>query len=107
MNNELHKKIHHLIQSHNIIVFMKGNKLMPMCSFSNTVIQILNKFNIDYHTINVSDNNILKNEIKRYSQWATIPQVYINGKFIGGADIIMDLYKTSKLHELLEKSTSS
>lgn len=107
MNHELHEEIHHLIQSHSIIVFMKGNKLIPMCSFSNIVIQILNKFNIHYHTINILDNEALRKEIKIYSQWPTFPQVYINGKLIGGADIILDLYQTSKLHELLEKSTNS
>ena len=104
MNNEMHNYIHELIEQHKIIVFMKGEKLMPMCGFSNTVIEILNLFNIDYHTVNVLENESLRNEIKIYSQWPTIPQVYINREFIGGADIIIDLYKSNKLQEILEKT---
>jgi len=93
-----------LIKNHKVIVFMKGEQEMPMCGFSNTVIQILNKFNINYHTINVLENNRIRQEIKTYSQWPTIPQVYINGDFIGGADIILQLYEENKLHEIIEKA---
>lgn len=107
MNNELYNTIDDLIKAHKIIVFIKGEKIMPMCGFSNTVIQILNSFNINYHTVNVLENEDMRNQIKRYSQWPTIPQVYINGEFIGGADIILDLYKKSQLEEILEKCINS
>lgn len=107
MNNKLYNTIDDLIKTHKIIVFMKGEKMMPMCGFSNTVIQILNSFNINYHTVNVLENEDMRNQIKRYSQWPTIPQVYINGEFIGGADIILDLYQKSQLQEILEKSINS
>lgn len=106
MNNKLDKYINNLIQEHRIIAFIKGEKSMPMCGFSNTVVQILNNFNIDYHTINVLENENLRQEIKIYSQWPTIPQVYINGIFIGGADIILNLYEENKLHEILEKAVN-
>lgn len=107
MNNKISQSIQDLIQNHKIIIFMKGNKLIPMCHFSNTVIQILDKFNIDYHTINILDNEEIKKQVKIYSQWPTFPQVYIDGKLIGGADIVTDLYKTSKLHEILEQSINT
>nr|WCH58108.1 putative monothiol glutaredoxin ycf64 like [Cystoclonium purpureum f. stellatum] len=107
MNNQLSLNIHDLIQNHKIIVFMKGDKIMPSCGFSNTVIQILNKFNISYYTVNVLKDDQLRDAIKKYSKWPTIPQVYINGEFMGGADIIQNLYETSELHEILEKSISS
>lgn len=107
MNHQINIEINKLIKQHKIVVFMKGEKLMPMCGFSNTVVQILNHFNITYHTVNVLENNHLREEIKIYSRWPTIPQVYINGEFIGGADIMIDLYKTNKLKEILEKAINS
>nr|QOS04673.1 glutaredoxin-like protein [Sarcopeltis skottsbergii] len=107
MNNNIYSYINELIREHKIIVFMKGEKLMPMCGFSNTVIEILNSFNIDYHIINVLKNDKIRKDIKIYSQWPTIPQVYINGEFIGGADIIMDLYQKLQLQEILERSMNS
>nr|YP_010204005.1 glutaredoxin [Ahnfeltia fastigiata]UAT97659.1 glutaredoxin [Ahnfeltia fastigiata]UAT97863.1 glutaredoxin [Ahnfeltia fastigiata] len=107
MNLQLERKICKLISEHNILVFMKGHKLMPMCGFSNTVIQILNRFSIDYHTINVLEDEEIRQGIKIYSKWPTIPQIYINGEFIGGSDILLDLYGTSKLQEILEKAINS
>lgn len=107
MNNNVYSYIDKLIREHKIIVFMKGEKLMPMCGFSNTVIEILNSFNVDYHIINVLKNDKIRKDIKLYSQWPTIPQVYINGEFIGGADIILDLYQKLQLQEILEKSINS
>nr|QVY58219.1 glutaredoxin-like protein [Eucheuma denticulatum] len=107
MKEDINNNIENLIKNHNILVFMKGNKLMPLCGFSNTVIQILNKFNIDYYTVNVLENNDIRHQIKIYSKWPTIPQVYIDGEFIGGSDILLDLYRTSKLHEMLEKFINS
>lgn len=99
--------INNAINDNMIVVFMKGEKLMPMCGFSNTVVQILNSFNISYHTVNVLEDENLRYEIKAYSSWPTIPQVYIDGKFIGGTDIIISLYQNNKLQELLEKATNS
>nr|QVY58014.1 glutaredoxin-like protein [Betaphycus gelatinus] len=107
MKEKINIDIENLIKKHDILVFMKGNRLMPLCGFSNSVIQILNKFNINYHTINVLENNDIRYQIKVYSKWPTIPQVYIDGEFIGGADIMLDLYKTAKLHEILEKFINS
>nr|YP_009295735.1 conserved hypothetical plastid protein [Mastocarpus papillatus]AOL58219.1 conserved hypothetical plastid protein [Mastocarpus papillatus] len=107
MNLQLHNTIDTLIKKHKIIVFMKGEKTMPMCGFSNTVVKILNSFNINYYTVNVLKNDDMRNAIKLYSQWPTIPQVYINGQFIGGADIVLNLYEQSQLQEMLEKSINS
>lgn len=107
INHEINSYIDKLIQKHKIIVFMKGEKLMPMCSFSNTVIQILNSFNIDYYTVNILEDESLRHQIKIYSQWPTIPQVYIDSKFIGGADIMISLYKNNKLKEILEKAINT
>lgn len=107
MHDTLDEHLQQLIKEHQILVFMKGEKSMPMCGFSNTVIQILNHFNIDYHTINVLENDEVRERIKIISNWPTIPQVYINGDFIGGADILINLYEENKLHEILEKAINS
>nr|QCI07437.1 hypothetical protein [Leiomenia cribrosa] len=107
MNNNIKTDIELLINKHKILVFMKGEKLIPMCGFSNTVIQILDSFNIDYYTINVLEDESLRENIKIYSQWPTIPQVYIDGKFIGGSDIMINLYKNNELQEILEKALNT
>lgn len=107
MNNTTYSYIDEIIKKYKVIVFIKGEKSMPMCGFSNTVVEIFNSFNIDYHTINVLEDNKIRNDIKLYSQWPTIPQVYINGEFIGGADIIIDLYNKSELQTILEKYINS
>nr|QCI07230.1 hypothetical protein [Hypnea pannosa] len=96
-----------LIQQHPIILFMKGNKSYPKCNFSKQAVDILNTFNIEYHSVNLLNDNSMKNQLKIYSQWPTIPQLYINQEFIGGTDIIIDLYKTLKLHEILEVHINS
>lgn len=107
MAKQINQYIDSIINNNIVVVFMKGDKLMPMCGFSNTVVQILNNFNVDYHTVNVLEDENLRHEIKLYSKWPTIPQVYIQGEFIGGADIILNLYKTNQLKEILEKATNS
>lgn len=104
MNNEKNNEIIDLINKHKILVFMKGPKIKPLCGFSNQVIKILNQFPIEYHTINVLEDREIRDCIKLYSNWPTIPQVYINGQFIGGTDIITSLYQASELEEILEKA---
>lgn len=104
MESQIQQKIDNLIKNHSIILFMKGTKLMPMCGFSNTVVQILNLLNVDYHTVNVLDDPTLREYIKIYSNWPTIPQLYINSEFIGGSDIVIDLYQKGELQEIIEKS---
>lgn len=99
--------IHNIVNEHKIVAFIKGEKTMPACGFSSTIIQILNRFNINYYTINILNDDNLKDAIKIYSQWPTIPQIYIDGKFIGGSDIVLQLYEENQLGELLEKGFHS
>nr|QCI09114.1 hypothetical protein [Inkyuleea mariana] len=103
MKNNLEQNLKNLIKKHKVIIFIKGEKLQPMCKFSQIVIKILNSFNIDYHTVNVLKDKQIKENIKNYSKWPTIPQVYIDNEFIGGADILLELYNSSELQEKLEK----
>ncbi len=84
MTTDPQTKIKDLITKNKIFVFMKGTKLMPMCGFSNNVVQILNTLGVPFETLDVLEDYEIRQGIKDYSNWPTIPQVYINGEFIGG-----------------------
>jgi monothiol glutaredoxin len=104
---ELKERIDHLVQNNKILVFMKGNKLMPQCGFSNNVVQILNMMGVPYETVDVLDDYEIRQGIKEYSNWPTIPQVYLNGEFIGGSDIMIELYQKGELQQVLEVALAS
>ncbi len=89
------------IDSNHVILFMKGSKMMPVCGFSARVIAILNELGIDYETRNVLDDDSLRQGIKEFSNWPTIPQLYIGGKFIGGCDIVTELHTKGELQKLV------
>ena len=92
------------VESHPVILFMKGSKLMPLCGFSGQVVEVLNGFGIDFETRNVLDDDELRQGIKTYSNWPTLPQLYIEGEFIGGCDIVMQLHEQGALEKLLKRS---
>ncbi|WP_414575919.1 Grx4 family monothiol glutaredoxin [Anabaena sp. CCY 9402-a] len=107
MTPEVQEKIDNLVNQNKILVFMKGTKLMPQCGFSNNVVQILNTLGVPFETINVLDDQDIRQSIKEYSNWPTIPQVYINGQFIGGSDILIELYQKGELQQLVEVALAS
>jgi len=107
MTPELKQQLDDIVNSSKIVVFMKGTKLMPMCGFSNNVVQILNVLGVPYETVNVLDNEDIRQGIKEYSSWPTIPQVYINGEFVGGSDILIELYQKGELQQLVEVALAS
>ncbi|MEM7797053.1 MAG: Grx4 family monothiol glutaredoxin [Cyanobacteria bacterium P01_C01_bin.118] len=107
MSPEVKEKIDSLVTSNKILVFMKGTKLMPQCGFSNNVAQILNSLGAPYEAIDVLVDYDIRQGIKEYSNWPTIPQVYINGEFIGGSDIMIELYQNGKLQEMVEVALAS
>ncbi|MEM9803870.1 MAG: Grx4 family monothiol glutaredoxin [Cyanobacteria bacterium P01_D01_bin.56] len=107
MSPEVKEKIDGLIASNKILVFMKGTKLMPQCGFSNNVAQILNSLGAPYETVDVLADFDVRQGIKEYSNWPTIPQVYIDGEFIGGSDIMIELYQSGKLQEMVEVALAS
>lgn len=104
---ETKTKIDGILNSSKIVVFMKGNKLMPQCGFSNNVVQILNSVGVEFETFDVLSDSEVRQGIKEYSDWPTIPQVYVNGEFIGGSDIMIELYNSKELHEMLEVALAS
>lgn len=107
MTPELKERIDNLVQQNKILVFLKGTKLMPMCGFSNNAVQILNTLGVPFETVNVLDDYELRQGIKDYSNWPTIPQVYINGQFVGGSDILIELYQKGELQQMVEVALAS
>ncbi|MBW4515658.1 MAG: Grx4 family monothiol glutaredoxin [Timaviella obliquedivisa GSE-PSE-MK23-08B] len=107
MTPELQQRINDLLQQNKIMVFMKGNKLMPQCGFSNNVVQILNMLGAPYETIDVLADPEIRDGIKEFSNWPTIPQVYVNGEFLGGSDIMIELYQKGELQQMVEVALAS
>ena len=86
---------------------MKGSKLMPQCGFSNNVVQILNSLGMHFETFDVLADMQIREAIKEYSDWPTIPQVYLKGEFLGGSDILIEMYNSGELREKLEIALAS
>ena len=107
MTPETQARIEALIKDNKIMVFMKGNKLMPQCGFSNNVVQILTVLGVPFETVDVLADPLIREGIKEFSSWPTIPQVYINGEFIGGSDIMIELYQKGELQQLVEVALAS
>jgi len=107
MTPELKQRIDALVQQNRILVFMKGNRLMPQCGFSNNVVQILNTLGVPYETVDVLEDYDIRQGIKEYSSWPTIPQVYVNGEFVGGSDILIELYQKGELQQIVEVALAS
>jgi len=107
MTPQTKERIDNLVQQNKIMVFMKGNKLMPQCGFSNNVVQILNALGVPFETLDVLADPEIRQGIKEYSNWPTIPQVYVDGKFLGGSDILFEMYNKQELQQLVEVALAS
>src|SRR3990167_7505442 len=102
--SDTQKRIDDLVKSNDILLFMKGTASFPMCGFSGRAVQILKACGVDpkaIATVNVLDDDEIRQGIKDYSQWPTIPQLYIKGEFIGGSDIMMEMYESGELKQML------
>ena len=102
--SDTQKRIDYLVKSSNVLLFMKGTASFPMCGFSGRAIQILKACDVDpkeITTVNVLDDDEIRQGIKDYSQWPTIPQLYVKGEFIGGSDIMMEMYESGELKQML------
>ena len=89
------------IAGNDVVLFMKGTKTMPQCGFSMQVAQILNHLGVDFKDVNVLDDMSVREGIKAYSNWPTIPQLYVKGEFIGGCDIVREMFQAGELKDLL------
>ena len=97
----IEKFIENEVKANDVVLFMKGTPQMPMCGFSGQVVQILDHLGVSYKGLNVLDSEELRNGIKSYSNWPTIPQLYVKGEFVGGCDIISEMYQDGELQTLL------
>ncbi|KAJ4729618.1 Monothiol glutaredoxin-related [Melia azedarach] len=104
---QLKSTIDKVVTSNKVVLFMKGTKDFPQCGFSHTVVQILKSLNVPFESINILENELLRQGLKEYSSWPTFPQLYIEGEFFGGCDITIEAYKSGELQELLEKAMCS
>ena len=89
------------VKGNDVVLFMKGTPQFPQCGFSGQVVQILDHLGVSYKGLNVLESSELRDGIKAYSNWPTIPQLYVKGEFVGGCDIIREMYSTGELRELL------
>ena len=101
------KKIDNEVKKNKIIVYMKGTKAEPQCGFSAAVVDVFNTLGVGFETRDILSDNELREGIKKYSNWPTIPQVYINGKFVGGCDITRELYETGELQKIIQETSNS
>ena len=101
--SEIQEEIKKDIENHPVILFMKGSKLMPLCGFSARVVDVLNQHGIEYETRDDLKDDTLRQGIKEFSNWPTLPQLYIHGKFIGGCDIVLQLHDEGKLEAMLKR----
>tara|TARA_B100000029_G_scaffold63920_1_gene57246 strand:+ start:7436 stop:7762 length:327 start_codon:yes stop_codon:yes gene_type:complete len=99
---DLKEQIVQEIDNNNIILYMKGTKEMPMCGFSNSVVQILNHYGIEYKDVNILTDPMIRIKLSEHSGWPTIPQLFVKGKLIGGADITMELHNNGELLDILD-----
>jgi|TARA_B100000780_G_scaffold158403_1_gene110762 monothiol glutaredoxin len=99
---DIKSEIENIINKNEICLFMKGNPEAPQCGFSMAVSNILKHLNVSFKAINVLENEEIRNGIKIYSDWPTIPQLYVKGEFVGGCDIIKEMFEKGELKELLE-----
>ena len=95
------------IETNPIILYMKGTKEMPMCGFSNSVVQVLNHYGVEYKDVNVLTDPMIRVKLSEHSGWPTIPQLFVKGKLIGGADIAMELHNNGELLDILDTTTEN
>ena len=95
------------IQKHRVVLFMKGTKNFPQCGFSARAVEILKRCGAQIKDVNVLADAALRDGIKEFSSWPTIPQVYIDGKFVGGSDLLMEMYESGELQKLLDAPAAS
>jgi len=103
MTDETQTHIQSIVDTNDVLLFMKGTPLFPQCGFSNRAISILNHLGVAFESVDVLQDQAVRQGIKEFSDWPTIPQLYVKGEFIGGSDIMMEMYESGELAQLLEE----
>ncbi|MFB6344482.1 MAG: Grx4 family monothiol glutaredoxin [bacterium] len=104
---DIHEEIDNAVEEENVVIFMKGNARQPMCGFSEAAVEVIQSYDVDFETYDVLQDDELRQGIKEYSDWPTIPQVYINGEFVGGSDIVREMHQKGDLEPLIDDAKSS
>ena len=102
--SDVQQRIDQIVNGHKVVLFMKGTAQFPMCGFSGRAVQVLKACGVnDLTTVNVLEDEEIRQGIKDYANWPTIPQLYVNGEFVGGSDIMMEMYQAGELQQLLNR----
>jgi monothiol glutaredoxin len=99
-----HERIDGIVKGHDVVLFMKGTPLFPQCGFSSRAIAILEHLDVPFHSVDVLQDQEVRQGIKAYSDWPTIPQLYVKGEFVGGSDIMMEMFEAGELQALMADS---
>ena len=103
ISDDVQARLQQLVTSNDVVLFMKGSPLFPQCGFSSRAIAILNHLGAEFESVDVLQDQGVRQGIKAFSDWPTIPQLYVKGEFVGGSDIMMEMYESGELAELLAK----
>ncbi|MEM7198415.1 MAG: Grx4 family monothiol glutaredoxin [Pseudomonadota bacterium] len=101
-NSEATERINSYITDNDVMLFMKGTPVFPQCGFSASVVQILNHLDVKFHSCNVLEDQEVREGVKEYSNWPTVPQLYVKQEFVGGCDIVREMFESGELQELLQ-----
>jgi monothiol glutaredoxin len=97
------QRIDEIVRGHDVVLFMKGTALFPQCGFSSRAVAILDHLGVPFETVDVLQDPEIRNGIKDYSDWPTVPQLYVKGEFVGGSDIMMEMFQAGELQQLIEE----
>lgn len=107
MANDILATIDEQVKKNKILLYMKGSPSFPMCGFSAATVQVLDSYNVPYESVNVLEDPAIRDGVKRYSNWPTVPQLYINGEFVGGCDIVREMHAKGELEPLIRAVVQS
>jgi monothiol glutaredoxin len=105
MDDATRNRIQSMLDQHPLVLFMKGTKTFPQCGFSATAVEVLRRCGVDFQTVNVLEDPEIRQGIKEYGNWPTIPQLYVKGKLVGGSDILVEMYESGELEPMLKQAT--
>jgi monothiol glutaredoxin len=101
--SDVNSRISEIVNAHDVVLFMKGTPLFPQCGFSSRAIAILDHLGVAYDSVDVLQDMEIRQGIKEFSDWPTIPQLYVKGEFVGGSDIMMEMYEAGELHQMMDE----
>lgn len=102
--SDAHNRIGEIVNSNDVVLFMKGTPLFPQCGFSSKAVAILDHLGVEFASVDVLQDMDIRQSIKTYSEWPTIPQLYMKGEFVGGSDIMMEMFEAGELHEMIAEA---